>query len=115
MLICAVFATVHLSYKTSENGIVLLFSNIEAMASPDEVVIGTCPNGGQLSRGEAENKQWEEEYFTDSEGKVYVHGQTLDFGVENKKRNVSTYCYSVECPGRKGSCMLCNVWCKPKK
>lgn len=91
-------------------------ANLEALAEDDEPGIGsnTCPNGGQNTRGEAENKKWTDESTTDSEGKVDFNGKTYDFGASYKNKKVKFSCYSVECPGDEGGCILCNVWCNKK-
>ena len=88
----------------------LLLKNIEAYAR-DEISIQNCPNGGQETRGEAKNKQWTERHKTDAEGKITINGSTLDYGLSAAFESVIVYCYSVECPGKQGSCILCNTWC----
>lgn len=89
-------------------------ANLEALAEDDEPGIGsnTCPNGGQKTKGDAKNKQWEEKYMADSKGNVTLSGKTYEFGAAYENKEATLYCYSVECPGTKGECILCNVWYK---
>lgn len=107
-------------YKTMPEGknISALLANLEALANDGDVGGGggigsnTCPNGGQNTRGDAKNKQWSERYMADSKGNVTLNGKTYEFGAAYENQEATLYCYSVECPGTKGECTLCNVWCK---
>lgn len=112
VVLAFILTVINLFNQNTQGRVGLILNNIEAFAASNEGEGNTCPNGGQKTRGEAENKQWRETHTTDREGKVVVHGQTLNFGLSSRNQTVSFYCYSVECPGSKLDCFLCNVWCK---
>lgn len=90
----------------------LLLKNIDAIAADitEQIPEGACPNGGQYSKGDAENNKERFTVTADVNGDVSYGGASLSFGAEYSNQSVKIIVCTVDCPGTEGDCILCNAY-----